>query len=299
MIAYFERIILTLLEQEEVGKTVAILKRLGETMESMVLKDKQIFAFRRILESSTDPKCITLLGKAIQKNGDGNSDSIIQYLRFMTGKAALPLCILLGELESGKWRKILCDLLVELCQNDIQPLIKFLSDRNPVVVLHMLFVLGKIEHPSTIRSLGPLVSHPDAKVREETLQVLNRFGEKSRDLLVRFLKDPVPEIRGKASIGLARAAKQHALKPLTEIILSEDFHKRDYDEKVAFFRALGETGSKEAIPILKQIANKRTWFKKARWEEMKSCAAHTLRMMEMNRRQPQPGSRHRGSPGSL
>jgi HEAT repeat protein len=180
---------------------------------------------------------------------------------------------------------VVCDLLIQLSKNDIQPLVKFLSDRNPVVVLHILYILGKVGHPSTVRYLGNLSKHEDTKVREETLQVLAKFGEKSKELIQKLMKDPAPEIRGKASISLARALRQQAVKPLAEVILSEDFHKRDYEEKVSFFRALGETGSKEAIPILEQIAKKRNWFKKAQWEEMRLCATNTLRMMESGKRQ--------------
>ena len=285
MISYFERVIQTLLDQGEVAKAVDILKKLSETLESMVLKDKQIFAIRRILESVANPQSVKLLGKVMQGNGEVVSEPVIQYLQFMTDKAVTPLCILLGELESGKWRKVICDLLIQLSKNDIQPLVKFLSDRNPAVVLHILYILGKVGHPSTLRYLGTLTNHGDTKVREETLQVLARQGEKGKDLIQRFLRDPVPEIRGKASISLARALRQQAVRPLAEIILSEDFFKRDYEEKVSFFRALGETGSKEAIPILEQIAKKRNWFKKAKWEEMRQCATNTLRMMESGRRQ--------------
>jgi len=87
------------------------------------------------------------------------------------------------------------------------------------------------------------------------------------------------EIRARASISLARTVKDKAVKPLMEIILSEDFDKRAYEEKASFFKALGETGSKEVIPALREIANKRTWFKKAKWEEMRICAANTLKML--------------------
>ena len=285
MISYFERVIQALLDQGEVVKAVDILNKLKETLESMVLKDKQIFAIRRILESAANPQSVKLLGKVMQGNGEVVSEPVIQYLKFMTDKAVTPLCLLLGELESGKWRKVICELLIQLSKNDIQPLVKFLSDHNPVVVLHILYILGKVGHPSTTRYLTNLANHGDTKVREEALQVLAKLGEKGRDVIQKFLKDPVPEIRGKASISLARALRQQAVKPLSEIILSEDFYKRDYEEKVSFFRALGETGSKEAIPILEQIAKKRNWFKKAKWEEMRQCATNTLRMMESGKRQ--------------
>jgi hypothetical protein len=284
MISFFERINQNLLDQGEVGKAVEILKKFKGTMEDMVLKDKQIFAIRRILEGATSQPSVKLLGKAMLGNGETNSESILQYLPFLTDKAILPLCLLLGELESPKQKKVVSDLLVILAREDITPLLKFLSDRNSLLVCHILTILGKIGNPSTLKYLGNLTGHSDGKVREETLQVLVKFGEKGKDLIQRFLKDPAPEVRGKASIALARAVRVHAVKPLTEIILSEDFYKRDYDEKVYFFKALGETGSKEAIPVLEQIAKKKNWFKKAKWEEMRICATNTLRMMETEKR---------------
>jgi hypothetical protein len=279
MISYFDRVIEYLVEQKEVGKAVALLKSFNDTMESMVLKDKQIFAIRRILEKSSSSHHIELLGKTMKGNGEVHSEPILQYLRFLTKQAIEPLCLLLGELESGKWRKVICDQVAELSREEIQPLSKFLSDRNPFLVCHILYILGKIGHPSTMKYLGNLVTHEDLKVREETLQVLNKFGEKGKDLIQKFLRDSVAGIRAKAALLLARNARAEAVKPLTEIILSEDFCKRDYEEKASFFRALGETGSKEVIPTLKKIAKERRWFQRAKWDEMRQCANNTLKMM--------------------
>ncbi len=123
------------------------------------------------------------------------------------------------------------------------------------------------------------MTHEDLKGREGTRQVLNKFGEKGKDLIQKFLRDSVSGIRAQAALLLARNAQAEAVKPLTEIILSEDFYKRDYEEKASFFRALGETGSKEVIPILKKITKKRRWFQKAKWDEMRQCATNTLKMM--------------------
>src|SRR4030042_1792422 len=217
MISFFDRVIEYLLEQKEVEKAVALLKSLDETMESMVLKDKQIFAIRRIIEKSSSPHHIGLLGKVMEGNGEPLSEPILQYLRFLTRQAVDPLCHLLGELEAGKGKK--------------------------------------------------------------TLQILNKFGEKGRNLIQKFLTDSVSGIRAKSALLFARNAKVEAVKPLTEIILSEDFYKRAYEEKASFFRALNETGSKEVIPILKKIAKKRRWFQRAKWNEMRQCANHTLKTM--------------------
>jgi HEAT repeat protein len=99
------------------------------------------------------------------------------------------------------------------------------------------------------------------------------------DLILKFLGDSLATIRGKASLSLARIAKKEAVKPLLDIVLSEDFYKRDFNEKTSFFRALAETGSKEPIPVLEKIAKKRRWFQRDKWNEMRICAANTLKIM--------------------
>ena len=186
---------------------------------------------------------------------------------------------MLGQLESGKWRRMICDRLAELCQAEVQPLMPYLSDPIPFWSLTSFISSERSVTRPALKYLGPLSNHEDIKVREETLKLITKFEEKGKDLLQKFLKDSHPEIRGKASLALAKAAKGQAVKPLTEIILSEDFFKRSYEEKASFFKALSETRSQEAVPILQEIAKKRKWFQKAKWDEMRQCAAMALKMM--------------------
>ena len=279
MISFFERTIESLLKRKDVERAVSILMNLRRVEDSIAKEEKQILAIRRILETSTNPHFVALVGMAMRGNEEMDSKPILQYLQLLTKEAIAPLCHLLGGLESSKWRKVVIDLLIELSREDIQPLAKFLSDRNPLLVRQVLSILEKIGHPSTLKYLGHLVTHGDLKVREATLQLLAQFREKGKDHIQKFLKDPVAEIRAKASLILARMAKNQAVKPLVEIILSEEFYKRDYEEKASFFKALGETGSQEVIPILQKIASKKMLFNKAKWDEMRLCATNTLKMM--------------------
>jgi len=278
LISYYERILESLLKQKDVERMVTILMNLREIKNSLA-EENQTVALRRILESSSKPHFILLVGEAMKSNPEMDPRPVLQYFQFLTPQAIGPLCQLLGRLESGKWRKTIIDYLTELSREDIQPLVPFLSDRNPNLVRQILSILEKINHPSTPKYLGSLVTSPDLRLREATLQLLAQFGEKSKDLILKFLKDPQAEIRARASLLLARMAKQQAVKPLMEIILSEEFYKRDYEEKASFFRALGETGSREVIPVLQKIASKKNLFNKGKWEEMRLCANNTLKMM--------------------
>jgi hypothetical protein len=280
MISYFERTLEFLLREKEVGRTVKILKDLSDVVESIALKDKQIFAVRRILETSSGPPLVEFLGKAMNGDSDATSEPILQYLQLLTDRAIDPLCLMLEKIESAKWRKIVCDTLIELSRKNIQPLIKYLSKRNSFLICHILYMLEKIGDPSVVKYLDSLAVHQDPKVRTETLSMIGKFPNDGRKLVQRFLKDSLPEIRARASLLYARMAKEEAADPLIQLILSEDFHKRDYNEKASFFRALVDTGSKEAIPMLRQIAKKRRWFQRGKWKEMRLCAVNVLKVME-------------------
>lgn len=279
MIIRVNRVIESLIDQKEIKGVVEISRKLQETLESIALKDKQIYAIRRILDTLSEPHSIELLGEAMRGNGEIKSGGIQQYLQLLTKNAIDPLCNLLGDLESGRWKKEICEVLAELSGDDIQPLIRYLSNPNPILVLQILYILEKIGHPSSLKYLGNMVAHEDPKVREGTLRIFKQFGERGKNIIQRFLKDPLPDIRAKASLIYSRAAKDEAVKPLAEIILSDDFYKRDYEEKASFFKALGETGSQEAVPVLKKIAQKKRWFHKGKWDEMRLCATNTLKMM--------------------
>jgi len=279
LVSYFERMIESLLKGRDIERAVSLLMNLRKIKDSIAKEEKQVLAIRRILETSCNPHSIELVGMAMRGSEEMDPEPILQYLQLLTEEAIPPLCHLLGGLESPKWRKVVTDLLIELSRGDIQPLAKFLSDRNPFVVRQILSILERIGDPSTVKYLGNLVTHGDSKVRETTLQLLTQLGDKGKDLIQKFLKDPVAGIRAKASIILAKTVRKQAVKPLMEIILSEEFYKRDYEEKASFFKALGETGSQEVIPILQKIASKKMLFNKAKWDEMRACANNTLKMM--------------------
>ncbi len=278
LVSYFERLLESLLREKDLERVVTVLTKLQEILGTLP-QGKRVASLRRILESPSKPHFISMVGEILRSHPDRDVGNALQYFQFLTPEAAGSLCQLLGRLESGKWKKVVTDRLIELSQKDIRPLIPFLSDRNPALVRQILFILEKVNEPSTPKYLGVLLTHPEVRVREATLQLLGQFGERSKDLVIKFLRDPASEIRAKASVMLARIAKEQAVKPLMEIILSDEFYKRDYEEKASFFRALGETGSREAIPALQKIAGKKNLFSKGKWEEMRLCANNALKMI--------------------
>jgi hypothetical protein len=280
MISYFERVIHSLLEQKKIEKVVVIFRQLHDTLESIALKDKQIFAIRRILETASGSKSIDLLRKSASGDEGLQADILLAYLSYVTNQAADPLCRSLVDSPSAMWTNAVSETITRLSRPDFEPLTRFLSSPEPALVLQVLAILTRIAEPAVVKYLAPLVGNRDIKVREQVLQMVGQFGAAGRDLVLRFLADPVPEIRAKASLALARIGHEWAVKPLLEVVLSDSFWKRPYDEKASFLRALGETGAKEVIPVLHTIAKKPRWFQRSKWKEMRPCAIHSLKLLE-------------------
>ena len=281
IVSYFDRVIKSLLEQGEIIRVVTIFKNLHDTMIRMPLKEKQTDTIHRILQVSSDPRSIELLGKVMQRDREIDRESITQYLEFVGRDGIEPLCFLLGVLDVDRWRRAVRERLVEVCKEGVGPLVKFLSESKASFVSDLLYIFGKVKDPSTLKYLTNLVDYEHLKVREEVLKLATEF--QGKDLVKKFLRDPTPEIRGKAAVNFSKIGKSQSFRSLAKIILSEDFHTRSYGEKTSFFKALGETGSKEAIPLLEEIINKKRWLKKAQWEEMRLCAVNTLKRMKASK----------------
>ena len=278
--SYFDRIIKSLLEEGEIQNAVTILKNFCSTMSKISLKEKQNNTVEHILQIASDARSIELLGKAMRQNNEADGDPIAQYLQLLTQQAIDPLCLMLGTLDVERWRKMVRERLAELCGGTIAPLVKFLSSSKASFVTDLLYILGNIQHLSTLTYLTHLASHENDKIREEVFRLATVLKEGQKGLLQKFLRDPLPEIRGKAALIFGKMEGGQTVRQLEEIILSKDFHTRSSEEKISFFTALGETGSERAIPVLEKIIKTKKWFDKGQWEDMRRCASFALRMIE-------------------
>ncbi len=117
-------------------------------------------------------------------------------------------------------------------------------------------------------------------MRREAVQALGLIGgPKAIGLLVRALVDNDVRIRCMAAIHLGKAGKKVGLVPLLEVVQSKDFYKREPVEVKAFFNAIGMVGSNEAIPVLQQLLERKSWFGRGKTDEIRMGAASALAMV--------------------
>jgi HEAT repeat protein len=280
MVTFFDRALEFLVLKGEFKTAGQILKTLREILDSMALKDNQIYAINRIFECIGSPRMIELAAQALEHEGFFDLNTGYEFFDLLPKSTIEPLCTMLGQLESSKARNFIAEIIARKAKGNPKILAPFLNDKRWVVVCYILTIIGNSGDREAIKYLSQAAGHPDERVRRTLLKSLSRFGGKEiQGLLIKMLRDNSSYIRSQAAIHLARSTKNDALKPILSVIQSESFLDREFSEKAALFRALGEIRSDESLPVLRKILERRSWFRRPKWDELQICAVGALRMI--------------------
>ncbi len=280
MITFFDRALEFLVLKGEFKTAGEILKNLREILDSMALKDTQIYSINRIFEGAGSARIIELTAETLKHEGFFDINTSYDYFNLLPKSAIEPLCNMLGQLESPKARKLIAEIIVRKVKGDAKILVPFLKDKRWTVVCYVINITANSGDRNAIKYLAQTISHPDERVRRTALKALSQYGGKEiKGLLIKMLNDDSPYIRSQAVIHLARSVKHEALRAIVSVIQSDPFLDRDFSEKAAFFRAVGQIRSNESLPILRKILEKRSWFRNPKWDELQLCAIGALRMI--------------------
>ena len=263
----------------EFTKASDLLKRVYIILKTYNLKDWQIESIRRIILEAGEEARVERMGKVLERE-EIRSEDVNNYLLLLPKEAIKALIKLLGELKNSKTRRIFCDALSEIGKNAIEWFTPFMDDRRWYLVRNITYILGRIGKEQSLPYIQKAFNHEEIRVRREAVQALGLIGgPKAIGLLVRALVDNDVRIRCMAAIHLGKAGKKVGLVPLLEVVQSKDFYKREPVEVKAFFNAIGMVGSNEAIPVLQQLLERKSWFGRGKTDEIRMGAASALAMV--------------------
>jgi HEAT repeat protein len=191
-----------------------------------------------------------------------------------------PLLDLLGEVNLRKARRILCEALVELIGGDLEPIVKRLEDPRWFVVRNLIYILRRSGSRIASPYLRRTLEHPHPRVRQETLRAMEAIGmARSAEFLLRLLESNDDICRTWALERLADLGDSRAAERLWNLIRTREFRERSWNNKRAYFEALGRCGPPALLPALQVIYERRSWFEKPKDLEMRAGAAIALGVM--------------------
>ncbi len=263
----------------EFAKATDLLKRVYIILKTYDLNDWQIESIRKIILEAGEEARIERIGRVLERE-EGRLEDVNAYLVLLQKNSIKPMIKLLGELKNSKARRVFCDALAEIGKNAIEMFIPFIDDRRWFLVRNIVYILGRIGKDQSFPYIQKALNHGDLRVRREAIQALGLIGgPKATGLLVRSLTDNDIRIRCMAAINLGKGGKKTGLIPLLEVVQSKDFYKKEPTEIKAFFNAIGMVGSNEAVPVLQELLERKSWFGRGKTDEVRIGAAGALAMI--------------------
>ena len=269
-----------LLTLGEFRKAGDLLKRIYFILKIYDLKDWQIEVIRQLIESAGDDLRIERIGRVLEREEGFRLEEVGAFLNLLQRNSIKPLVKLLGELKNSKTRRVICDSLSEIGKNAIELFVPFIGDRRWFLVRNITYILGRVGQEQAIPYIQKTFNHDDVRVRREAIQAFGIIGgPKAVGFLVEALSDDDVRIRSMAAINLGKAGKTAGLIPLLEVIQSKEFQKKESAEVKSLFDAIGMAGSNEALPVLQQILERKSWLGRGTTDEMRSGAARAMAMI--------------------
>lgn len=137
------------------------------------------------------------------------------------------------------------------CPHAAPMLSHMLGDPQWFVVRNAAELLGEMGVAAVDGRLVETLSHPDTRVRRAATGALARIGTpRALHALQDMLRDPNPDIRLQAALGLGAAGQRAAAVDLIEVLDKEP----DTDVQQAIVTALGKVATADAVERLQKVA---------------------------------------------
>lgn len=265
------------LEQENLDAFLHIARSLKTLSENKGIPENIKKLIHSLLASINSEEMINYVGDILDHNQEIEEGILFEYKELLDRSAISPLISVLGRLKTIHGRKRVITILVDLGRKDIQTLAKGLYDSRWYVVRNILYILRQIGDKRAVEYLIDTVRHPDSRVRREAIKAI---GELKNPLALQLLKDCLndydPSIRKISVKALSNYGSETAKRIILVKMNEKDFHNREFDEKKEFFEALSKWNDDEIREFLLRILKKKSFFKKAKYDENKACAAYCL-----------------------
>lgn len=223
------------------------------------------------------PERLKAIETYLNRTPDARTEGLSTILLMMKPDAVPGLCSLLANLASPAHQAIVADALAVLAKDQLDPILRGLSDRRPHYVKNLLGLLIKWNNPRCVEAVEKLVRYPDAAVRKEVVRaigVLRPNGNGAK--LVAFVSDTDEHVRVAALKLLMSGSYTVPFSAWSPVLSAEDFMDRSMAERRAVFQAMRATCGEDAIPYWERLFTEWSWTNRKKKEELAVLAAEAL-----------------------
>ncbi|MFH1687392.1 MAG: HEAT repeat domain-containing protein [bacterium] len=230
-------------------------------------------ALARTTASLSGRDSMRLLAECLNQRPEFSVSELRPYLDRFTWEALAGLTGLLGELEIMEHRLCLRDFLAERGRDRIDIVATGIFDKRWYVVRNTVTILARIDSERTLHFLSKAVDHEDRRVRLELVDSLAQSGlERYLPLLKTCLFDPDLEVRHGSMEAILKYGSEAAYQTISQAVNDHAFAQLEPAEQLNLVRAYSRLGGEQALPLLRELAEKWNFLARPRLRFMRSCA---------------------------
>lgn len=268
------------LRHGDLESAVNIMKKVSEFTEGSSVPDTMKKYLSLVAAFASSENAIKLLGEFLDSGVDINENIANEYVKFLDKSAIQPFISILGDLKTIPGRKIAINALVILGSKDIPAIAKGLYDTRWYVVRNVIFILGKIGDKRAADYLVKNVNHSDVRVRKEVVKALGDIGSQNVLLtLKQCLEDSDVQIRTSAARSIGSVSSVAAKNIILQAISDKSFIGKDFNEKKEFYEVLSRWKDNDVIEFLLKALAKKSFFRRKLNDENRACASYALGIM--------------------
>ena len=281
MVDILDNVMETLMRRSDFQNATHTLKLYRELMApERSLLESQRLRLKQAIDRAGEPQRILEIESTINKLEPAQIEHLSEFYSCLNKNAVNGLTDLLGRLPQMKMRRVICEALIHLGKNNLDPMVRRLSDPRWYMVRNLVYILGKIGDESVLGKFKRIVDHKEVKVRTELIHALGGIKSAEALELIRWLlNDSESSIRILAVRSLTRHGHRDSVKTLEDMIEDPRFSSKDLYEKREIFDALGRLGGDPIVPRMEALLKKggSGWFRRGADEELGLCAVIALR----------------------
>jgi hypothetical protein len=204
---------------------------------------------------------------------------VFRYLTRLDDQAIMPILGVLERMERPEARRLFCDALASLGKDQMDVFQRRLQSSKANLVRDMLYVIDKLNPPDKLKIIASLLNHPNLAIRLEALSTIGSSNEDScRAYVLKALGDPETQMRITAARLLPNFDLSHATSTLLAMVQADDFDKKEGKEQMAFYAALAQTNTDEAMAFFREQLRASSLISKKKLSEHKRTMVNGLAM---------------------
>jgi hypothetical protein len=225
-----------------------------------------------------DEQRVIRMAETLKTTRPKNPVDITRYLQALDPSAVFALLNALETIEISENRMLMCDALARFAQDTPHPFVQRLESDRPQTVRDMVYILEKSNHPDRVKMFGLVMLNKNLAVKLEVMNIIARGRTpEARKLITEALNDNAPQVRILAARLLPEFDRDKAYVDLVRMIRDAGFDKKAFEERTAYYVALGATALPGAVSLMLQtLAVKPTLLNKKKVLEDKLLAVAGL-----------------------